>query len=769
MEVSFLHASVPFAKTIRKTTHTQIENYPNIGIVTSSTHNWDSIQDLHTLILDQAQKGACILKGTLTRPLIKESRANATDPNTPTGWLVFDLDAVNVESAEEFIQQLPSEFHHCSYIEQLSSTAYFQTNKYKAHLFFHIPPTHPNTLRHFITNLNLDVFNTQITLSSGNLCLGYPLDISVNQNSTPLYIAPPVFVGLDDHIPHRIHLIEKDYHKIDNPIPEYSHAATLLKQKKTLTKLRQEIGLGSKTPKIEVLGKVELLKNIEPMATPIIREERGFTYLALNPNNPFSYYHPTDNPHIIYNFRGEPAFLTSKGLPEYWEQVKPRQLTPLIATPGSTPLIFRDRRRDLYYNGFHKNGDFKISPTKNITRLQHFAANCGIEAPEYIPDWEIFFDPTQIEEFKIDAPRINTFAPSPYLITCIEKPRAVTEIPPLIARILDSVTGNDEICLQHFINWLAFVFQKRTKTRTAWVFQGVEGTGKGLLFNRILTPLIGYNYCPTKTTNNLLDPFNEWMETCILLLVDEGKIFGRSRSEQLPNTLRNIITEPTQTLRLMRSNPFTAPSFCNLIFATNDNDALEISATDRRYNVCPPQKNPFPAYEEIEQDIEAELSDFAQYLYGYQVNEAKAHTAINNLAKEMMREARLPEADLFCKQLKTGNFLWFYDAYVEILGLSEGHTLFKSIIETWAKRWQQRGENTSIQLKTDELRACYNYLFDKNLTQIAFTRCLTRNQLMPKRSRMLDIAQSDKLRPGPRIPSVINITWKQGLDELLAL
>lgn len=766
MEVSFLHASVPFAKTIRKAESIKIEPYPNIGTVTSSTHQWNSIQDLYGLIEVQAAKGACILKGELLRPLNRESRASATDPEALTEWIVFDIDGINISGAEEFIQNLPDEFQQCSYIEQLSSTAYFHTHKYKAHLFFHIPPTHPNIIRQFIINLNLDAFESQITLSAGNLCLCYPLDISVNQNSTPLYIAPPQFIGLEDHLKNRIRFVNKLNHKIFLPIPEYNYAATAQKQKKVLTQLRHNIGLGIKTPKIEVRGTIELLKNVEPMATPSIREERDFVYLAINPNNPFSYYHPIDNPTIIYNFRGEPAFLTEKGLPEYWNKVKPKQLMPLISIPGATPLIFRDRKRDLYYNGFHKNGHYDINPTKSITRLQHFAANCSIETPDFIPDWEIYFDPTKIEAFDLAAPKINTFAPSKHLINCIENPYPVIEIPPLITHILDSVTGNDPICFGHFINWLAFIYQNRTKTRTAWVFQGVEGTGKGLLFNCILTPLFGHKYCPTKTTTNLLDQFNGWMETCILLLVDESRIYGRSKNEQLPNILRNIITEPTQTLRLMQSNPFSAPSFCNLIFATNDPDALEISSTDRRYNVCPPQRTPFPAYEGIDMDIDKELPAFAQYLYNYKTSENKAHTALNNVAKEMMREARLPEIDLFCKQLKTGNFLWFYDAYVEEIGLAQGHTTFKSIIETWAKRWKSREETPHIQLRRDELRACFNYLFDKNLTEVAFSRNLTRNQLTLKRARMIDTPQSIELGPGAKIPSVIEVTWKHGLDEL---
>lgn len=771
MEVSFLHATVPFAKTIRHNQTTTVEPYPHIKNVSSTTHQWDSLKDLYGLIQNQAAKGACILKGLLKRPLTNEPRANAVDPNTLTKWLVFDIDGLQIENAEDFIKLLPNNFQNVSYIEQLSSTAFFQGNGYKAHLFFRIPPTHPNIIRQFIINLNLDHFTSHISLGTGNLCINYPLDISVNQNSTPLYIAPPIFIGLKDPLTTRLRFIEHAHDVVTNQITEYNYAATKQKQQKTLLKLRTNIGLNAKTPKTEIKGSVELLKNVEPMPTPSTREERGFVYLGINPNNPFSYYHPADNASIIYNFRGEPAFLTSKGLPEYWEQVKPKALTPLISHEGSTPLIFREWRKDSYYNGYyhHKTGKLELHETKNITRLQHFAAGNGIEAPEVIPDWIMYFDPTDLSPFDINKPKINTFVPTPYLINCIEHPKVVQEIPPLIHSIITSVTGNDDPCFQFFVNWLAFIFQTRKKTRTAWVFQGIEGTGKGLLFNTILKPLLGPKYCIPKITENLLDPFNGWLEECIILFIDESFIPKNNRSQQLPNLLRNIITEPDYSLRYMRNNPFTAKSYCNLIFATNDVDALNLSATDRRYNVCARQENTFPGYEGIEQDVEKELDSFAHYLYSYKVDALKAHTALKNEYKQLMREARLPNIDLFCNHIHKGDFNLFYDAFNESVGANQGYTLYKSIIETWAKRWKKRGEDNITFIRRDELHAAYNFIMEENLPKTNFARALTRNQLHAKRSRMYDLDQVEEFRNTARIPTVIEVVWKFGLNELEAI
>src|SRR5690606_38538580 len=49
------------------------------------------------------------------------------------------------------------------------------------------------------------------------------------------------------------------------------------------------------------------------------------------------------------------------------------------------------------------------------------------------------------------------------------------------AKLLFSVRGSDRDSLQRFLNWLAFISQKREKPATAWLFHGTEGTGKGFM------------------------------------------------------------------------------------------------------------------------------------------------------------------------------------------------------------------------------------------------------------------------------------------------
>ena len=721
MKLFFLSADVPFAKTI---TPEEVIPYPHIARVTSHEVEIDSLRKFHDEIKRHGELGHCLLKGQLHAPLIDQSRAGTTDNNDPTEWIVFDIDGLNVSSAEEFISALPEPFHSCSYIEQISSTAYLNGNGYKAHLFFVLSePTTPAKIKNFILNVNFN-FDEQITLGTGNLCLNYPLDIQVNNNSTPLYIATPNFINVEDPVKTRLSLIVKATGKVS--VPDLNPGEIKARQKKKLTQLRHDLGLRGKQPTTSMNGSVELLDNIEPMNTPATRTERGFVYLALNKGNPYSYYHPVDNPAIIYNFRGEPAFLTKKGLPDYWEAVKPRALST-VQPNGKIPVIFRDRAQDLYINGFKTEKGWELSATKNKSRLNDFARQFGLDEVDAVEDWDMVFDPTDLTPFSFENKRVNLYyLPDPLRHCMKANPTDVSEIPPWTKTLIESITGNDEKCFDHFINWLACIFQTRKKTRTAWVFQGVEGTGKGLFFNHIIAPLFGHHYCCEKMIRNLVDTFNGWLEQCLFLLIDESRIERSVKNEQIPDMLKSWITEPKISIRKMRANQYEPPNFTNFIFATNNADALEIGATDRRYNVCPEQQNAVQVPIDIEERLKKEIIPFAEFLWSYPINEELSHIALNNLAKTTMHESKLSDFAFFVRRIIKGNFEFFFDIYTQDKGALPEHGIYKGILREWKDRLTRDGQCV---ITKNELKFIYNYFHNKTISEVVFGRLAVQHKL----------------------------------------
>ncbi len=100
-------------------------------------------------------------------------------------------------------------------------------------------------------------------------------------------------------------------------------------------------------------------------------------------------------------------------------------------------------------------------------------------------------------------------------------PPYVASPPGVINKIIDHVLGNDMATLDHFYNWLATIIQFKTRAGTAWVLQGTQGTGKGLLMHNILTPLFGYENVAAKRMEELESQFTEFMENKFIVFIDE--------------------------------------------------------------------------------------------------------------------------------------------------------------------------------------------------------------------------------------------------------
>ena len=113
---------------------------------------------------------------------------------------------------------------------------------------------------------------------------------------------------------------------------------------------------------------------------------------------------------------------------------------------------------------------------------------------------------------------INTFVPTQYMLA---NPKPVATLPPITNKIINHVLGGESEIIDHFINWLAAILQTRGQTKTAWLFQGTQGTGKGLLMNNILRPLFGVNQTAARRMEEFNEPYNGYMERVFLVFVDE--------------------------------------------------------------------------------------------------------------------------------------------------------------------------------------------------------------------------------------------------------
>jgi hypothetical protein len=563
------------------------------------------------------------------------------------------------------------------------------------------------------------------------VALRYPLDRTVNQNDKLIYIAPPILAaGVEDKLSgDRIQLVRRGQRYLSFDWSTVK-SQTLLDAEvlKKITELRKDIGLRKKEVKFRFLSSgAALLTNPDTARVTGERKSRGFVYLNINGGDSWGYYYPEGNPRYLYNFKGEPLVSIADFLPEYWATI---QKDLAGSWQGPRPFVFRNPQTNTLHAGVWDpvNERVERDGPHVITRenLDDFFGQYELPVPDPIEDWTYEFDPTNPKILDVESKFCNRWAPTEIM----KQAKPVDEIPPTIKRVISHVVGNDEECFDHFMNWLACIYQTRQKMMTAWVFHGVEGTGKGILFKDILMPIFGRKHCVSKQIASVEDRFNADIEQCLIFNLDETRIEDSATAKRTLNKLKHMITEQYQEIRGMRSNAYQARSYSNFIFTSNDYDALSISATDRRFNVAPRQENKISITSDDIDAIRNEILQFAGYLSAYKVDAQQAQTALNNVAKTVMREASQDTVEQLCQAVADGNLEYFMAELDEPYNGTDivAWTNYQATLRRWLE-----GANVVSVVKRSDIQNAYNYLIAPTATAMGkkkFGRMLSHKNLV---------------------------------------
>ena len=161
-----------------------------------------------------------------------------------------------------------------------------------------------------------------------------------------------------------------------------------------------------------------------------------------------------------------------------------------------------------------------------------------------------------------------------------------TNTPPDITPILNHITllcEDNPVYAEYVINFLAHIVQRPAElTRTALVFKGSQGTGKGLFFNWFGKQIIGQQYYYSTADPLNITLYNEHLNGKLLINLDEARAADTYGSS---SQLKNKITEPRITLTNKYVKPFEVENYGRYIFFSNQDNPVKIEDTDRRYVV----------------------------------------------------------------------------------------------------------------------------------------------------------------------------------------
>ena len=799
MEIIFLKAK---QKLVKEITTEGTKPYPLAKNFTSEHHtiepNQKGFNEFYELLQTHAAAGHALHKGDLKKKLKNESRALMTDRTAATQLLVLDLDGITFPGAktayntydiqniaEAFVQYLPQEFKDVSYIAQASASLGLKPNKISLHLFFLLGHTvQPRALKEWLRTLNyeIDFLADQLNLSANGQSISYPLDVSLADNSKLVYIGTPKFTDVQDPV------TGDRFVKIDrgSPTLDISHLMKDVNPEKVYNLstqikdgLRKKAGLVKKSEKITTVNvngiSEQVLQNPDRMSIEICRIADPYVNCNINGGDSGAYYFILTNPHYMYNFKGEPIFEIEKADPEFYQTIFEKYADKIDGAKNVKPIVLRDFYTDTYFNGvFDSNksqftDDFPLTPTQK-TSLEGFMRTHNRPMPDYIPDAQVVFDPASNSGIQMDtAPyHVNLYRKTGYMLG------ASTEVPeltygtaaelskyiPNTMTLMKHILGNGVTEVEHFVNWLAYIYQNKRKTMTAWIFTGVPGTGKGLFIHKVLKPLFGEQQVPMRSLENIEEQFNLYMRTALFLVVDEFRMGDSGNTGRMADKLKHQVTEPTLTIRAMRTNQIELPSFCNFIFLTNRADAVKIEEGDRRYNVAPRQESKLetkhPDFIAKLADIQAELFTFAGLLQKFKVDERMAHTALENEAKKEMKQVSMSVLEEFATAVKQHNLEYF----VEILDIPLTNTFDAGGISTaqrYIKDWISKTNQETI-IPMQHFKLVYDVLTDnrKALAIRDFTKAMSRLNVQTTRKRV----GSSKNSSAPR---GVLVTWL--LDE----
>lgn len=703
--INFLSSDVVLGKSFWIDSQGELckSSYPNVRDFTSHSVPCNSIKEFHAALVKHANQGHCLIKGKLHKTLIDESRASATKSDDATNWLCLDLDGAPFDTPQEFIAAVP-ELKDVAHVVQYSASYGINgSTKLSCHIFMFLDQTIPaQNIKTWLIDKNLnDGLRKGITLNRVPTTLHYPLDVTACQNDKLLYIAPPTLSkGVTSALKasERIQFIPGKLPTLS--VKHLTSASTLEQVKEEAKRLRDDLRKKANLPVLRSgtkwVGELEIQN--KPGAATITgrKEDRGFIYFNLNGGDSWSYYHPVGNHEFIRCFKNpDTSFLCKELLPDYYkdQRVQQRIQQSQPTEGGELVLAFRDKRTAQYYNGTWSEASQQLDlhPAKSELQLNHWMQNHQLTPFEVIPVWDLHFNPQSTVILDEEAHTINTYVPTKYFRQEFD-PKASLNKCPLIKRImLHAISGGQEDeTFEHWLNWLAVVFQHKRKPKTAWILHGEEGTGKGVIISRILTPLLGAEYVVQKRASELEEKFTGWLEKALIAFIDEIEVSASQRKDTISGDLRSFITEDVVTIRHMNRAAVQTKNYTGLIFSSNKPNPVVISSGDRRYNVGYFQKiKLIITQHELDNVLPTELEAFMSYIMTRKADVQQAVTPLKNQAHRDLVENNKTSADITASQLANGDLMALWEMRMDLnmaLQITGGNAGFAQMYHDIIKR-----------------------------------------------------------------------------------
>jgi hypothetical protein len=243
------------------------------------------------------------------------------------------------------------------------------------------------------------------------------------------------------------------------------------------------------------------------------------------------------------------------------------------------------------------------------------------------------------------------------------------------------------------------------KIHWAIILQGVQGDGKSFI-SEMMKHVLGQSNCTSINVETLDEKYTPWSEGNQMVFIEELKLDNYKKYETL-NKLKPYITNPTVSVRRMRTDVYEAINTTNYFALTNFKDALPIDENDRRYCVLFSQWQSKKALQKFMQDN----PDYYPKIYDIMRNgagEILDWLLTHKITPSFMKATTAPETDAKSKMVdsaKSDGFLLVEDAIAafeceeindEFINITELQRLLKFDMNREYDDFPQKGKLNNI-------------------------------------------------------------------------
>jgi hypothetical protein len=404
--------------------------------------------------------------------------------------------------------------------------------------------------------------------------------------------------------------------------------------------------------------------------------------------------------------------------------------------------VFRDILTDKFFLGdFSKRtGEYRF---EKLTKqnIPNALINRGISVPKTYDeaDYDIDFSKRNTV-IDIENGFVNKYIPTKILVDPKCGPQG--SMPHYTQKIMKHFVGECSLVFNSLINHLAYMVQTGDKLRVAFLFQGVQGTGKGIWFNHSIVPIFGRQYCNQKLQRNFMKEFNAWLETNYCLLVDEVKADFTDKGDNFAQILKQAIGDRWIAVEGKGTDIKNGRINANLFFGTNKRNGLRLEKSDRRFIIGAWQDKPVYKQDwwlgdnEMKTKLTEEAEYFSAFLSGLNVNKSLLNRTIDNEAKKVLIGLSKTNTENFFEAILRCSWDWVEDNLVEPRTNSYGYKDDRYCYDKASSIVSLARTDNWKRIPRNDLNILYNNIFQDSKHGDGFTRVCTNNGVKVKQMRI---------------------------------